>query len=288
MRLLLFLTLLFPALLQADECPPAGESQAELANCVETGQWHFSLAVGAGHRSNPLNGGRNFPYLLLPDLSYYGQHWFFDNGTLGYSWTLQPAIQLSLVSRLNEEKGYFNRFHLSNLLNRQMLNSAGLIGPAQKYSDSGELSLADVAKRPTAVDAGIQLNWFATLGQVQANWWHDVSGHYEGQHASLSASQGWQTTAGNWQLTAALAWKSRQLIQTYYGVEQPLESIYFDQPGASWQPELKLSWNYPLTTDWSVLAFYRYRWLDDNFTRSPLVAENSVRSWFFGMSYRFF
>jgi outer membrane protein len=37
-----------------------------------------------------------------------------------------------------------------------------------------------------------------------------------------------------------------------------------------------------------MLAFYRYRWLDDAITVSPLVAENSVRSWFLGVSYRFF
>ena len=288
MRLLLFLTLLLPALAQADDCAAPATTGAVATDCVETGQWQLSLAIGAGHRSNPLHGGRNFPYLLLPDVSYYGQHWFFDNGTLGYSWTLQPAMQLSLVSRLNEEKGFFNRGHLSNVLNRQMLSSAELIGPAQKSGDQEELSLAEVAKRPTAVDAGMQFNWFAELVQLQANWWHDVSGQYDGQHASLSASHGWQTDTGNWQLTAALAWKSRQLMQTYYGIEPPLDSIYFGQPTESWQPELKFSWHYPLTSDWSVLAFYRHRWLDEGVTRSPLVAESSVRSWFFGMSYRFF
>jgi outer membrane protein len=284
MRLIFVLLLLLPVWAVADQCSTSKNPAEE---CAETGQWQFSLAIGAGHRSNPLVGGRNFPLNLMPDLNYYGKHWFFDNGTLGYSWALSNDLHLSLISRLNEEKGYFRRYHLSNLFTRQVTESVSMVGPTQKYQQEIELSVADQAKRPTALDAGWQLDWFTPTIHWKLNWLHDVSGQYHGQHASIAASHGWQNQLGNWQISSALSWKSSQLVNTYYAADQSA-AAKLDRLEHSWQPELKLSWNYPLTSEWSMLAFYRYRWLDDAITLSPLMAENSVRSWFVGVSYRFF
>lgn len=284
MRLIIILLLLSPISAFADQCSASKNAAAE---CTTTGQWQFALALGAGHRSNPLLGGRNFPLNLMPDLNYYGNHWFFDNGTLGYSWSLSDELQLSLISRLNEEKGFFRRHHLSNVFTQQVSTGASLMGPTQKYQQAIELSVSDQAKRPTAFDAGWQLDWFTSLVQWKLNWLHDISGQYHGQHASIAASHGWQNRLGNWQFSAALSWKSGQLINTYYAPDD--HSLGFDQRlGDSWQPELKLSWSYPLTPEWSALAFYRYRWLDNAITLSPIVEESSVRSWFVGVSYRFF
>ena len=286
MRLLLVLACSLPLLASGNECPQ--DPNAMAGSCTEAGQWRFAVAAGAGYRSNPLHGGHNFPLWLIPDLSYYGKHWFFDNGTLGYNWALNPSLQLSLVSRLNEERGYFRRADASNLFNRFMVSDMGLAGPAEKSVIIPELSINDVAKRPTALDAGLQLDWFSPDLQLKANWWHDISGQYHGQHASIAATTGWQSTVGQWQFSTGLHWKSADLINTYYGIidERHLPADY--QAGSSWQPELKLTWSYPLTADWSALAFYRYRFLDDAMTDSPLVNEDDIRTWFVGVTYRFF
>jgi len=284
MRLMLILLLLSPYWAAADQC---NQDQSQTIECADTNRWQFALAMGAGHRSNPLLGGRNFPLVLLPDLNYYGKHWFFDNGTIGYSWTLTEDVQLSLISRLNEEKGYFRRYHLSNLFTRQIAGSVSMMGPTQKYQQQIELSVADQAKRPTAIDAGWQLDWFTPVLHWKLNWMHDVSGQYHGQHASIYANYRWQNPLGSWQFSPGLSWKSSQLINTYYAVDQ-FRELEHGTLADSWQPEVKLSWSYPLSRDWSMLAFYRYRWLDDAVTFSPLVVENSVRSWFVGVSYRFF
>ncbi len=283
MRLILILLSLWPIWTLAGQCSASNQER----NCADTGRWQVALAIGAGHRSNPLQGGRNFPLYLMPDIHYYAQHWFFDNGTLGYSWTLADDLQLSLISRLNEEKGYFRRRNLSNVFTEQLSSNFALMGPAQKSTPDIELSITDVAKRPTAADAGWQLDWFTPLMQWQFNWLHDVSGQYHGQHASIGVSRNWQNPLGHWQLSSALTWKSSQLINTYYAADQT-SALDGAKLGHSWQPEIKLSWSYPLTDEWSMLAFYRYRWLDETMTESPLVTENSIRSWFVGVSYRFF
>lgn len=264
--------------------------------CSAVTHWQFSLAMGAGYRSNPLYGGHNWPLWLIPDLSYYDEHFFFDNGTLGYSWALSPDLTLSLVSRLNEEQGFFRRHSPSNLFQAPMISDVGIAGPAQKFMLRKELSIAQVDKRPMALDAGIQLNWFLSGAHLTFNWWHDVSQQYEGQHLKLAASKSWQHWTGHWQLGAALAWKDQRLMNTYYGLSE-LEGDGLEYRALdSWQPEVSLQWSYPLSEHWQLLSFWKYRWLNTDVEvpglnvrlQSPLLQESSVRSWFIGLSYRFF
>lgn len=281
MRLLLIF-LLFPVLSFAD-CRTVATTDP---SCITSHQWQVRVGFGLGHRSNPLVSGRNFPYWIMPDISYYANHWFFDNGTLGYSWTLSPTLQLSLLSRLNEEKGYFRRAHPSNFFTQSMTNSIRFSGPMLQTEAMPAVSIDEVSKRPTALDAGLQLDWFLPHVQVKANFWQDISQQYHGQHASLTLQRGWQHTSGFWQLSGSVLWKSSKLMQTYYGLDVNDQVAAFYQPNASWQSELKFSWTYPLSERWSSVVFYRYRWLDQPMIDSPLVQESSIRGWFLGLSYQ--
>lgn len=263
--------------------------------CVATEQWQINLAIGAGFRSNPLYGGHNFPLWLMPDISYYGEHWFFDNATLGYSWQLQHDIQLSLVSRLNEEHGYFRRRSAVNLFETRFISDMGVAGPVQKVAMKQELSVAQADKRPLALDGGLQLDWFLPGLQLKLNWWHDISQQYDGQHLRLSASSGWQSQFGHWQLGVALAWKDQHLMNTYYGLNASEGEGLEYRALASWQPEISLQWQYPLTERWQLLSLWRHRWLNTDVEvpagsgrlQSPLLQESTAHSWFIGFSYRF-
>lgn len=282
--------LLMLALQPATAC----EQTAATARCVPTGEWQFNMAIGAGYRSNPLHGGRNWPLWLMPDVSYYGERWFFDNGTVGY--TLDPAsdLQLSLVSRLNEEAGYFRRGSPANILQRQGI--ANIDGPQEKFLFASELQINQLEKRPLALDAGLQLNWQGLGFQWQANWWHDISDQYHGQHLRFGAAYGFETRTGIWQLSAALAWKDQDLMNTYYGISAAENDEQSWRVSASWQPEVALQWQYPLNDRWSVLSLLRYRWLDDRATstaassrsQNPMMQEDNIRHWFVGLNYRFF
>lgn len=283
----------------AAACPDDADSTAT-APCETTNQFHFSLAMGAGFRSNPLHGGHNMPLWLMPDLAYYGQHWFFDNGTLGYSWALSPELTLSLVSRLNEEQGYFRRASFSNVFSSQRIADDGLAGPVQKNEMTESVAAVDigqVSKRPWAIDGGLQLDWQKAQWQVRANWWHDISNEYQGSHAKVSVAYHLSHMTGDWGISSALAWKSAQLLDTYYG-------LAVDDGGnpnvavAGFQPEVGVHWSYALDKNWALLSLFRYRWLNIDLQdeqnpeidtqQSPLLAEAFVRSWFIGVSYRFY
>lgn len=258
--------------------------------CVESEQFQLSVALGAGQRSNPLYDGESFPMLLLPDFSYYTDSWFIDNGTVGYSLTQNEQFAVSLVMRLNSEKGYFQRWFAGNVIT---MNTSGSFLPPEveigTEKSMSAVSVEHVKKRPTAVDAGLQFNWFGEQWQSRLNLWQDVNSKYEGQNASLSWSRFWPLAGGQFDLSTSLYWKSAKLIDTYYGVgEDELYYLERYQGRASWQPELRLGWQKALTSRWSVLTFYRYLHLDDAMTDSPLVQDDSVQTWFVGMSYRFY
>ncbi|EGM77545.1 outer membrane protein V [Rheinheimera sp. A13L] len=258
--------------------------------CVAPHQFQLSMALGAGQRSNPLYDGDSFPMLLLPDFSYYTDSWFIDNGTLGYSLKQNEQFAVSMVMRLNSEKGYFQRWFAGNVVS--MRTSGSLLPPEVDTGTEKSLaavSITDVKKRPTAVDAGIQFNWFGEQWQSRLNLWQDISSKYKGQNASLSWSRFWPFAGGQFDLSTSLYWKSAKLIETYYGVDE--DDLYYlqrYQGSASWQPELRLGWQKALNQRWSLLTFYRYLHLDDAMTDSPLVQDDSVQTWFVGVSYRFY
>ncbi len=269
--------------------------------CETTDQLHLSVAMGAGFRSNPLHGGRHFPLWLMPDIAYYSQHWFFDNGTLGTSWTLNNTLTLSLVSRFNEEQGYFRRSAPSNLISSgQRIGNAEEAGPFQQQEssfDGAYVDISQVEKRPWALDGGLQLDWQQSNWQLRANWWHDLSQEYQGSHAKITAAYHLSHQTGDWGMSAALAWKSAKLLNRYYGLSEA-DGGNPDVAVAGLQPEVGIHWSYALDAQWSLLSLYRYRWLQIDLKntqdaaaaveQSPLLAESFVRSWFFGVSYRFY
>ncbi len=259
-------------------------------DCTASGQFQLSVALGAGQRSNPLYDGDSFPMLILPDFSYYADSWFIDNGTIGYSLMQNEQFAVSLVTRLNSEKGYFQRWFAGNVIT--MNSTSSLLPPevetgAEKFMRA--VSIEHVKKRPTALDAGVQFNWFGEQWQSRLNLWQDANSKYDGQNASLSWSRFWPVAGGQFDLSTTLYWKSARLIDTYYGVgEDELYYLERYKGRESWQPEIRLGWQKALDARWSVLTFYRYLHLDDAMTDSPLVKDDSVQTWFVGVSYRFY
>lgn len=255
--------------------------------CATEQELHLSFALGYGQRSNPLYGGEALPLVLLPDVYYYAEHWFFDNGKLGTGWALSEQLQLSLIGQFNQEKGHFQKWFGGNAF---QFNSAlpGANITDERYGPL-QVSVREIRKRPTAFDLGLQLDWFSIGWQLQGALWQDISNTYQGQHATLSAGRNWQSRFGDWQLGAKLHWKSAKLIDTYYGIDNN-EPFYLPRYNgkASWQPELRLSWQQPVSERVSLLAFLRYLSLDDAMTDSPLVKSDNVTTWFFGISYRFY
>ena len=61
------------------------ECQGPTDDCVAIGRWNFSVALGAGVRTNPLVNGKDIPLIVIPQVSYYGKRFFIDNLDLGFT-----------------------------------------------------------------------------------------------------------------------------------------------------------------------------------------------------------
>jgi MipA family protein len=258
-------------------------------NCVDRSHLMLSLSLGYGQRSNPLYGGAELPLIVLPDVYYYAEHWFFDNGKLGASWSLNPDWQLSLVGQLNAEKGYFQKWFSTNFTPFSYPSPSSPQSSAVEKTAAKTASIHQVSKRPTAFDAGLQLDWFKHSWHAQAIIWQDISHSYQGQHASISLGKHWQHATGWWQFTGRFYWKSANLMNTYYGINSDTAfNIQPYQAQASWQPEISLQWRQPITYRATLVGLLRYLYLDAAMTNSPLTRSDHITTWFFGVNYRFF
>jgi outer membrane scaffolding protein for murein synthesis (MipA/OmpV family) len=258
--------------------------------CIEEQKLYLSAALGYGQRSNPLNGGKKLDLVVLPEIYYYSKYWFFDNGRLGSSISLNAHTQLSIMGKLNQEKGYFQQWFSGNVLQFQASTvMLPQFSASFERQAPAEIAISQVAKRPTAFDVGLQLDTVRHDILWTLAYWTDASKQHHGQYARLGARQDWQSAYGNWQLSADLHWKSAQLIDTYYGLTALEVAPGQEYQGRdSWQAELRLNWNKPLTERLSLVAFLRYLQLDSAMTDSALVRTDHVTTWFGGVSYRFF
>lgn len=267
--------------------------------CIDTRTWHFKLSVGYGERSNPLHGGNSLPIYLIPDVYYYGDRFFFDNGILGYSLRQRSRFELSAITKLNLERAYFAENLTGFWLGNQAVSGSGDIGfmpdPGDSDSTGGSseltLSIKDVASRQWAVDGGIQLDSYPYENlHVRIQVLTDITGVHHGQHANIRVATPLHGRFGLVELGAELHFKSANLIDYYYGVgprDQGVPPAYYYEGSSVWQPGLTVAWHYPLADKWTWVSTGRMQWLGSGMSDSPLVERRHVSSFFTGVQYRF-
>lgn len=138
--LILFIALGLSPVLQAEACD--GES----SDCVAIGEWQFSLGVGLGGRTNPLIDGDDIPIVLLPEVSYYGERFFFDTTSLGFTLYEDRTHRLNLVATVGLDSMYFSDISVGNFVIEGTgggFNAGGLVA-----SDAGGDGGVEVAAAP--------------------------------------------------------------------------------------------------------------------------------------------
>lgn len=277
---------------EADACAENGKG------CIDTRTWYFKLSAGYGERSNPLHGGKSLPIYVIPDVYYYSDRFFLDNGTLGYSLRQRSRFELSTITKLNLERAYFASNLTGFWLGNQTTSGSSdvsLMPPPDDSETSGSsgltLTIEDVASRQWALDAGLQLDSYPFENlHVRIQMLTDITGVHNGQHANLRVATPLQGRFGLIEVGGELHWKSSNLIDYYYGVgprDQGVPSGYYYEGSSVWQPAITLSWHYPLAEKWSWVSSGRLQWLGSGMSDSPLVERRHVSTFFTGVQYRF-
>jgi outer membrane protein len=265
-----------PAAAAEDDCKGPSE------DCVAVGRWNFSVALGAGVRTNPLVNGQDIPLVVVPQFSYYGKRFFIDNLDVGFALAETNANSLNLVATPGYDRVYFYRSDLQNVFIGFPINASGANTPATVV-DSKTPGAVRFPPRSRSITYLAGPEWTFKYGGVsgQLDLLHDITGQNSGDE--IRAALGIPLVQRKGTLTANIGftWKSAAIVNYYYGAA----NIY--QGGAALDPFAKLGYTMPLAGKWRFNAFAEYERLGSAIANSPIVVEHSVATGFVGAIYTF-
>ncbi|MGK0380782.1 MAG: outer membrane protein [Flavobacteriales bacterium] len=273
---------------------------SEDETCIEKNSWQLGFAFGVGVKTNPLVDGDNIPLVILPDIAWYAEKAYFDNGELGYQWLSQPTFAFETFIQLDRESAFFSFLHPANIListENAASNSTNVsalpdlsVSPDENIQNNQRsLSIDDIVSRKWAINGGIRGHYFLSNGEWQLTLQQDISNIHQGQQVGLEYSHRWLWHDFRLGLRVGTDWKSADLIDYYYGVSQrdtSLSRFYF-QGKSGWQTYMSINAQKPINENWSWLANIGYRRLPNSLLSSPLIDQNNIRNVFLGVAYRF-
>jgi outer membrane protein len=252
------------------------------ADCVPIGQWNFSIALGAGVRSNPLVHGQDLPLVLVPQFSYYGKRFFIDNLDLGYTLLETQSNTVSLIASPGYDRIFFYRSDLQNIFVGGIPTSSLPAGAGTGLPQKPEpQTQAPPRSRDVTYLAGPEWTFKTGIVCAQLDVLHEITGHNHGDEIRVAGGIALIDSRGSLTGDVGLTWKSEQIVNYYYGV--PL--IY--RGGPAWDPFVKLAYSLPLTHKWHFIAFAQYEYLSHAIADSPIVAQHYVVTAFTGVVYSF-
>jgi outer membrane protein len=254
------------------------ECQGPTDDCVAVGRWNFSVALGAGVRTNPLMNGKDIPLIVIPQFSYYGKRFFIDDLDLGFTLLEKGSNTFNLIATPGYDRVYFFRTDLQNFFIGFPINGSS---PTLVTSTTpGAVKVSPRAPRVTYL-AGPE--WTFKYGPVsgQVDLLRDATGQNSGDEIRGALGVPLLKSNGTLSANIGFTWKSAATVNYYYRV--PI--LY---PGsAAFDPFIKLGYTRPLSSKWRFDAFAEYERLGNGIADSPIVAEHSVVTAFVGAIYAF-
>jgi outer membrane protein len=247
-----------------DDCTaPSGE-------CVAVGRWTFSLALGAGVRTNPLVHGGDIPLVVIPQFSYYGRRIFIDNLDFGVTLAENATNAFDIVASPGYDRVYFYRSDLQNLF----------VGGLPGKTTGATVQFPPRARHVTYL-AGPEWTFKYHGVSGQLDFLHEVTGRNGGDE--IRAALGIPLVKSRGSLTAniGITWKSAAIVNYYYGAP----TIY--EAGSALNPFLKLGYSLPLNGKWRFTAFAHAERLGSAIANSPIIAAHDVVTVFAGTTYVF-
>jgi outer membrane protein len=274
--------LILAGIAQAQAATTDDDCKGASSECVAVGKWNFSVALGAGVRSNPLATGKNIPLVVIPQFSYYGKRFFINDLDLGFTLAENATNSLNLVASPGYDRVFFYRSDLQNIF---VGGLPGNTGPAAFVVRATASTPAPVQFPPRGRHftylAGPE--WTFKLSGVsgQLDVLHDITDQNNG--TEIRAALGIPLVESRGSLTAdiGITWKSAAIVNYYYGAA----GIY--EAGSALNPFVKLGYTLPLGRKWRLSAFAEYERLGNAIANSPIVEERYVETAFVGAIYTF-
>nr|WP_232790877.1 MipA/OmpV family protein [Shewanella sp. Pdp11] len=267
----------------------AKEACASENQCIEMNNWDLGVAIGWGQKSNPLKDFDDIPLFFIPTVAYYGEHWFFDNGNLGYTLAEQESFTFNLVTSYSLDRAYFYRWDPSNIfLNRGTQIEAKAIN-SMSLSTEPEREFNSLEMRNFTLLGGAEAFIYTRLGIIRLAYTHDMFNVHQGSEAQIKWTYGWDYDRFIFEFALVFDWKSQAVVDYYYGV-RPSENAYWSeqyQAKSGWDKGAEMTARYILTDNWDLLLAVRYTLIADEIAASPLLDQDYSSTYFIGAAYRF-
>jgi outer membrane protein len=264
------------------------------SECIKKHKWQVGVALGAGIKTNPLVDGDHIPLIIVPDIAWYSEYFYFDNGEFGWQLRNHSAYSVSAYIRPDDERAFFSFVHPTNLFvgsNSSPTNSLMDRDEERFIQDSPkeELSIDDITKRKWAINAGVLLRIYTKHNQFNLSAEQDISGTHHGYRASLSIRSHYAYRDTQMSIELGLNWKNHNLINYYYGVnsqDTDQTSLFYSANGGI-ESYISANFQKPINDKWLWLANLGYRKVSKAQVDSPIVKRNFVMKLFLGVGYRF-
>ncbi len=251
-------------------------------DCVAVGRWNFSIALGAGARTNPLAHSADIPLVVIPQFSYYGKRFFIDDLDLGFTLAESDSNSLNLIATPGFDRVYFYRSDLQNFFIGFPVDAAGHQASTPSIVGAGTPGAIKVPPAPRVTYlAGPE--WTFKCGRMsgQLDLLRDATGQNSGDEVRAALAVPLVESKAAVIANVGFTWKSAAMVNYYYGVPN------FYRAGAALDPFVKLGYTLPLRGKWRFNAFVVYERLADAIADSPMVSEHDVETAFVGAIYTF-
>jgi outer membrane protein len=261
------------------------------------GGWNFSLALGAGVRTDPVVHEGTIPLVVIPQFSYYGEHFFIDDLDAGVTFLDSDRTTLSLIASPGYDRVFFYRSDPQNIFVTGLGNfnsstggsgqvPAGGAGNGSGKPPPGTTDLTTPTKFPPRSRQWTYLagpEWtFKYAGMTgQLDVLHEITGHNHGDEVRAALGIPLSRVGGAWTADVGITWKSAAIVNYYYGAP----GIY--EAGPALDPFVKLAYSRPLKGKWKITAFVESERLSNAIAASPIVNEHFVTTTFVGLVYAF-
>lgn len=256
-----------------------GGCQGPSSDCVAVGGWNFSVSLGAGVRTNPVVHESDIPLVVVPQVSYYGKHFFLDNLDAGVTLIDNESMTLSLIASPGYDRVFFYRSDLQNIF----VGNFGFSQSAATVVDAAAPGAIRFTARRRYVTYLSGPEWTFKYAGVtgQLDVLHEITGHNHGDEVRGALGIPLGHFGGSWAANVGFTWKSAAVVNYYYGSP----GVY--DAGAALSPFVKLAYSRPLTGHWKITAFVESERLANAIFDSPIVNDRYVTTTFVGTTYAF-
>ena len=255
--------------------PTQSGCTAPSEDCVEVGHFNISASLGAGVRTNPVLGEPDIPLVVVPQISYYGKHFFLENLDLGLTVFESENNTFNLLASPGYDRVFFYRHDLQNIFVSGVSGAVTTAAPAVEFAGQTPAEF-EVRRRHTTYLAGPEwlFDYGRFIGQVDALY--EVTGEHDGYEVRAAIATPIIQTQHSLVVSAGMTWKSAEVVRYYYGVDDLYE------PGSSLTPFIKLGYSRAISDRWTFNAFVHYERLGHAIAHSPIVADGGVTTGFIG------